>query len=584
MIDRQAFGEETMTSRSKAWLAVGLVLVVLGLGLAAIVFGTLYATRHVPGNTVLAIDISGPIPEMTPDSPFGDIFGPRLVSRQDLRDGLVQAASDARVQKVVVKVGDLEAGFATIQEIHTLLEKVRKAGKETYAYLDTAGEFSPGNAQYYLASACKKVVLNPLGDVNLTGLAIRSPFIRGTLDKLEIEPDFPGIGDYKTARFFYTQKEFTPAHKEMMQWLLDSLTRQIGAGIAAGRGMDPKQVRLLMQGGPYLGPDALRVKLVDELNDWESFLEENTTRPDGKLERVSLRKYLRAGRPDQSGTEVAVVVAEGTILRGESGYSPMPLFGGDVMGSDTIAHAFQQVRDSGAKAVIFRINSPGGSAVASEIIRAEMVRTAKKMPVVVSMGDVAASGGYWITCGAKRIVADPGTITASIGVFGGHLAMARFWEDKLGITWGKLDGAPNSAIFGSLDPWTPEQKAVVQKFLDRIYDRFLHNVSASRNMPREAVDAIGRGRVFTGEQAKERGLVDALGGFDAALAVARELAGLKPDARVELTFYPKARSIWQRLLERNDDAEARMQAMVREVLAGRAVTPGPVWLAPIQVQ
>jgi protease-4 len=348
--------------------------------------------------------------------------------------------------------------------------------------------------------------------------------------------------------------------------------------------MDAKQVEGLVKGGPYIGPDALRAKLVDELNDWQAFLEENTTHPGKSLERISLRKYLRAGRPDRSGTEIAVVVAEGTILRGESGYSPVPVFGGDVMGADTIARAFQQVRDSGAKAVIFRINSPGGSAVASEIIRAEMVRTAKKIPVVISMGDVAASGGYWITCGAKRIVADPGSITASIGVFGGHLAMSRFWEDKLGITWGKLDAAPNAAIYGSLDPWTPEQRVVMQKFLDRIYDQFLKNVSASRNMPREAVDAIGRGRVFTGEQAKERGLVDTLGGFDAALAAARELAGLKPDAQVELTFYPQARSIWQRLMERSDDADARMQAMVREVLSGRAVTPGPVWLAPIQVQ
>jgi protease-4 len=565
-------------------MAVGVVLVVLVLGLLGIVLGTRYATRHVPGNTLLLVEISGPIPEMTADSPFGDIFGPRPLSRQDLRDGLVQAASDPRVQKVVVKVGDLQAGFATLQEIHGLLQKVRKAGKETYAYLDTAGEFSPGNAQYLLASACKKVVLNPLGDINLTGLAVRSPFIRGTLDKLEIEPDFPGIGDYKTARFLYTQKEFTPAHKEMMTWLVDSITRQMIDGIASGRGMDAKQVEGLVKGGPYIGPDALRAKLVDELNDWQTFLEENTTHPDKGLERISLRKYLRAGRPDRNGTEIAVVVAEGTILRGESGYSPVPVFGGDVMGADTIARAFQQVRDSGAKAVIFRINSPGGSAVASEIIRAEMVRTAKKIPVVVSMGDVAASGGYWITCGAKRIVADPGSITASIGVFGGHLAMSRFWEDKLGITWGKLDAAPNAAIYGSLDPWTPEQKVTVQKFLDRIYDRFLTNVSASRNMPREAVDTIGRGRVFTGEQAKDRGLVDALGGFDEALAAARELAGLKPDARVELTFYPQARTIWQRLMDRNDDAEARMQAMVREVLAGRAVAPGPVWLAPILVQ
>jgi protease-4 len=584
MIGQQERWEEAMTSRSKAWVAVGAVLVALGLGLLAIILGTRYATRHVPGNTLLAIDISGPIPEITTDTPFGDLFGPTPLSRQDIRDGLVQAASDPRVRAVRVKVGDFATGFATIEEIHGLLEKVGKAGKATYAYMDTAGEFAPGNRQYFLASACKKVVLNPLGDVNLIGVAARSPFIRGTLDKLEIEPDFPGIGDYKTARFFYTQKDFTPAHKEMMQWVFGSITRQVIDGIARGRGMDPKQVERLLQGGPYVGPDALKNRLVDELADWETFVDECGTQGGKKLDEVPLRKYLKAGRPDRSGTEIAVVVAEGTILRGESGYSPVPLFGGDVMGSETIARAFRQVRDSDAKAVIFRINSPGGSAVASEIIRAEMVRTAKKIPVVVSMGDVAASGGYWITCGAKRIVADPGSITASIGVYVAHLAMSRFWEDKLGITWGRIDLAPNAAIYGDLERWTPEQKVVMQNFLDRIYGAFLERVSASRNMPREKVDAIGRGRVFTGEQAKERGLVDTLGGFDEALAAARELAGLKSDAPVELTFYPRVRSIWQRLMDRNDDAEARMQAMVREVLAGRAVTPGPVWLAPIQVQ
>jgi protease-4 len=584
MIGWQELWEETMTSRSKAWVAVGAVLVVLALGLAAIILGARYATRHVPGNTLLAIDISGPIPEVTPDSPFGDLFGPTPLSRQDLRDGLVQAASDARVRAVRVKVGDFATGFATIEEVHGLLGNVGKAGKATYAYMDTAGEFAPGNRQYLLASACKKVVLNPLGDVNLIGVAARSPFIRGTLDKLEIEPDFPGIGDYKTARFLYTQKDFTPAHKEMMTWLLRSVSNQVVERIAAGRGMAPRQVEQFVQGGPYLGPDALKARLVDELADWETFVDECGTQGGKKLDEISLRRYLKAGRPDRSGTEIAVVVAEGTILRGESGYSPVPVLGGDVMGSETIARAFRQVRDSGAKAVIFRINSPGGSAVASEIIRAEMVRTAKKIPVVVSMGDVAASGGYWITCGAKRIVADPGTITASIGVLTGHLAMSRFWEDKLGITWGRVDLAPNAAIYGDLERWTPEQKVVVQNFLDRIYGAFLERVSASRNMPRERVDAIGRGRVFTGEQAKERGLVDTLGGFDEALTATRELAGLTPDAPVELTFYPQARSIWQRLMDRNDDAEARTQAMLREVLAGRAVTPGPVWLAPIQVQ
>jgi protease-4 len=584
MIGQQERWEEAMTSRSKAWVAVGAVLVALGLGLLAIILGTRYATRHVPGNTLLAIDISGPIPEITTDTPFGDLFGPTPLSRQDIRDGLVQAASDPRVRAVRVKVGDFATGFATIEEIHGLLEKVGKAGKATYAYMDTAGEFAPGNRQYFLASACKKVVLNPLGDVNLIGLSFRIPFIRGTFDKLEIQPDFPGIGDYKSARFFYTQKEFTPAHKEMMQWLLSSLSSQMIAGIARGRGMDPKQVEGLVQGGPYLGPDALKARLVDGLADWETFIEEHNSDGGHKLDEVSLRRYLKAGRPDRSGTEIAVVTAVGGIMRGESGYSPVPVFGGDIMGSDTIARAFRDVRESTAKAVVFRINSGGGSAVASEIIRAEMVKTAKKIPVVVSMGDVAGSGGYWITCGAKRVLADPGTITASIGVLTGHLAMSRFWEDKLGITWGRLDSAPNAAIFGELEPWTPEQQKVVQSFLDRIYADFLQRVSASRNMTREQVDAIGRGRVFTGEQAKERGLVDALGGFDEALAEAKKLAGLKSDAPVELTFYPRARSIWQRLMDRNDDAEARMLAMLREALSGRIVTPGPVWLAPITIQ
>jgi protease-4 len=572
-----------MTSRSKAWLAVGGVLAVLVVGLLGITLGTRYATRHVPGNSLLTIEISGAIPEISSDSPFDEIFGQRVLSRQDLRDALVRAASDPRVRAVRVKVDDVATGFATIQEIRELLEKVAKAGKATYAYMDTAGEFAPGNAQYLLASACKRVVLNPLGDVNLVGVAVRSPFIRGTLDKLEIEPDFPGIGDYKSARFLFTQKGFTPAHKEMMEWLLGSLSSQMVSGVAASRGFDRKHAELLVLGGPYLGPEALKVKLVDELADWETFVDECETLDGRTLDEISLRRYLRAGRPDRSGTRIAVVVAVGDIARGESGYSPVPVFGGDIMGSETIARAWREVRASDAKAVVFRIDSPGGSAIGSEIIRAEMVKTASKIPVVVSMGDVAGSGGYWITCGAKRIVADPASITASIGVLTGHLAMSRFWDDKLGVTWGRLDGAPNAGIYGDLDPWTPDQEKVVQGFLDRIYDAFLERVSASRHMTREQVDAIGRGRVFTGEQAKEKGLVDALGGFDDALAAAKELAGLKPGAAVELTFYPQRRSLWQRLMER-EDARARVQATMRGLLAGRAVIPGPVWLPPIQVQ
>jgi protease-4 len=572
-----------MTTRTKALVAVGGVVAILVIGVLAVVIGANYATRHVPGDSILTIEIAGSIPELSSGSPFGDLFDNPTLSRRDLRDALVQAVSDPRIRAVRVKVQEFSAGFATIEELRGLLEKVGKAGKATSAYLETAGEGAPGNAQYFLATGCKRVVLGPMGDINITGLASRTPFIRGTLDKLGIVPEFPGIGAYKSARFFYTDKDFTPAAREMTTWLLDSLSRQVAAGIAAGRGFTPAEAAGLIQRGPFLGPDALKEKLVDQIADWETFVEESSTLNGRKLDEVSIRRYLKADRPNTSGTPIAVLVADGEILRGESGYSPMPVFGGDIMGSDAIARAWRQVRDSGAKAVVFRINSPGGSVVASEIIRAEMAKTAAKIPVVVSMGDVAASGGYWIACGANRIVADPGTITASIGVFAGHLDMTKFWDDKLGVTWGRIDAAPNAGFYSSVDPWTPEQRKVVQGSLDRIYDAFLRRVSAARKMTPEQVDAIGRGRVFTGAQAKEKGLVDQLGTFDDAVVVAKQLAGLKPDAAVELTYYPRTKPLWQRILEK-DDAGARLETMVREAIAGKIAAPGPVWLPPIQIQ
>ncbi|MGE5235835.1 MAG: S49 family peptidase [Acidobacteriota bacterium] len=572
-----------MTSRGKAWMAVVAVVGVLAMGIAATVLVFRTVAERVPGNSLLTIDVAGPIAERSPDSPLAGVFGGRALSLEDLRAGLLRAAADSRVRGVRLRISDFTAGFATIQEIRSLVGRVNDAGKTTSAYLETAGEFAPGNMQYLLASACKRVVVSPLGDVNLTGLAITTPFIRGTLDKLGIEPDFPGIGDYKTARFFYTERGFTPADREMMTWLLDSFKAQFIEGIAASRHMEIDRARQLFLGGPYLGPEAVTNQLIDELADWETFVEESRREGKSNLEEVSLRQYLRSGRPDESGTPIAVVIAEGTIVRGDSGYSPLPLFGGDMMGSSTLARAWRDVRDSGAKAVIFRVNSPGGSPVASEVIRAEMARTAKKIPVVVSMSDVAASGGYWITCGAQRVVADPGTITASIGVFGGHFAMSHFWEDKLGVTWGRVEGAPNADIFGTLDPWTPSQKATVGKFLDRIYGAFLDRVASSRHMTREQVDAVGRGRVFTGEQAKERGLVDELGGFDSALAAARRLAGLAPDAPVELRYYPRTRSFWQRALERAEDSRA-LAGIVRALGAPTEVVTGPVWVPPIIVR
>jgi protease-4 len=199
------------------------------------------------------------------------------------------------------------------------------------------------------------------------------------------------------------------------------------------------------------------------------------------------------------------------------------------------------------------------------------------------MGDVAASGGYWITCGANRIVAAPGTITASIGVYSGHFAMERFWNEKLGVSWGRIDQDENATLYGGLEPWTANQRATIQRSIDRIYSQFLDRVTAARKLPRDKVDAMARGRVFTGEQAKERGLVDVLGGFDTALAEARKLAKLSKDAPVELVFYPRARPWWQRILQR-DDVNARLAATLKALAEGRIQTPGPVWMPPLQIE
>ncbi len=295
--------------------------------------------------------------------------------------------------------------------------------------MDTAGEFAPGNSVYYLASACDEISLHPGGDVNLIGFSVRSPFIRGTFDKLGIRPEFPGRGDYKTARFMYTERDFTPEAREMTDWLVGSLFDQLVEGVAQGRGLAPDEVRNLIDRGPFLGEETQEAGLVDHREDWTTFTGRIEDKA-GSAKVVGLNQYL-AGRGSSSrGTKIAVVTGVGGIMRGESRRQFNPLFGmSDVMGAETIASAFRAIRkDNEIKAVVFRVDSPGGSALASEIIREEMARTAEKIPVVVSMGNVAGSGGYWVTCGAQTIVAEPGTITGSIGVLTGHLNMESFLQ------------------------------------------------------------------------------------------------------------------------------------------------------------
>ncbi len=572
-----------MASRRGAAVAAVVVIGVLVAGVALTVGGATLLLRHLPRRAVLVVEVAGSLADPGPGTPVAELFSPRRTTRLGLLEGLARAASDPRIRAVRLRVGDVAAGFATVQEIHALLQRIAAAGKDTAAYLDTVGEFAPGNREYLLASGCRRIVVGPLATVNLTGLSARVPFLRGTLDKLGIQPEFPGIGEFKTARFFYTEKDLTPEDREMTGWLLASLRGQLVEQIAASRGLEPARVRELIAQAPLTAEAALAAGLVDQIADWRAFADDVPAGESERLAEVSLRRYLRAAAAVPGAPVVAVVSVRGAIVRGESGFSPLPVVGGELAGADTLAEAFRAVRESGAVAVVLRIDSPGGSPVAAEMIRAEMVRTAERIPVVVSMGDVAASGGYWIACGATRLLASPATLTGSIGVYAGHLAMARFWVEKLGVTWGRVEGDPNADIFGNLDPWTPPQRATVERLLQRVYDSFVERVAAARRMSREAVEAVGRGRVFTGAQAVEHGLVDKLGGFQEALAAAKELAGLGRDEPVQLAFYPRYPTVWERVLERLlEDAEA--ETFLSALTAGRLTPPGVAWMPPVGIE
>lgn len=569
------------------FLGAGCLLVVLGLIIAMLAVVGMREPA-LGGRAVLAVRLDRSVVERVPEDPLAEFAGEQPIGLRELRRALTHAAADDRIVGVRLRVDRYSGGIGVAQEIRDLLAEIRTAGKWTAAYLETAGEFTAGNLDYLIAASCDDVSLNPMGDVNLIGISFRFPFLRGSLDKLGIRAEYPGRGDYKDARFMYTNRDFTPAQREMMEWLGGSLTEELVEDIAASRGMEPDQVRHLLDRGPYLGEEAVISGLVDRVEYWREFVSRVDRESDG-AETVFLREYLRRGVGASSGPKIAVVTASGTILRGENARSVNPLMGGEIMGSETIARAFRNARTTrGVKAVVFRVESPGGTPLASEIIRQEMALTAEQIPVVVSMINTGASGGYWIACGAHRIVANRGALVGSIGVAAGHFNMDPFWADTLGVTFGRIDFGANANLYSTLEDWSDPQRLVIDRILDRTYERFVGLVADARDMTPEQVDSLGQGRVYTGAQAKAKGLIDEVGGFDVALAEARELAGIAPDIDIELVDFPKIRPWWKQFLSRRSAEEAAVRDAVGAIeqawSTGSLATPGTVWMPPVYIQ
>ncbi|MGC8793660.1 MAG: signal peptide peptidase SppA, partial [Bryobacteraceae bacterium] len=495
------------------------------------------------------------LPEYVPDDPLARaLFGERLTMR-DVLDALARAADDGRVAGLIARVGAAPLGMAQVQELRDAVRRFREKKKFALAFAETLGEFGPGGNAYYLATAFDEIWLQPSGDVGLTGVLAEAFFLRGTLDKLGITPRLDHRYEYKNAMNIFTERKFTPAHKEATERVVKSFASQMVRGIAEGRGMSEHQVRALIDRGPLLGPEALEAKLVDGLAYREQVYDKVKERAGRGAKVLSLAEYLqRAGRPHTKGKTIALIYGVGGVQRGKSGFDPV--FGEIVMGSDTVAAAFRAAaRDKDVKAILFRIDSPGGSYVASDTIWQETVRARKAgKPVIVSMGDVAGSGGYFVAMAADKIVAQPGTITGSIGVLGGKMLTTGFWN-KLGITWDEVHEGANATFWSGTSDYTPAQWARFQAWLDRIYDDFTNKVAEGRRLPKQRVLEIAKGRIWTGEDAKALGLVDELGGFETALRLAKQAAGIPEKEEVRLKLFPPKKSLLEVIVERIQGAE-----------------------------
>jgi protease-4 len=531
-----------MAARRGVWIVI--VLIVFAISISALgmllLFSAVGREPQVSSNSTLVLRIGGNLNEMDPGGVLGPFFeGPPTV--RSIVEMLRKAKSDKRITSVILKPSGSGALWGKVQEVRDAVLDFRRSGKPIVAYLEYGGE-----QEFYLATACDKVFLMPAATLDLTGMASYELFLRGTLDKIGAYPDALHIGEYKTYSNTFTQHSFTAAHREMAESLNTDLFEQLVRGIADGRKKSEADVKVLIDHGPFLPEDALRAGLIDDLA-YEDQLDDKVKLASGKIHYVDMNDYRQVsagGLGLNRGPKIAVIYASGLIASGKSSYDTT---GGQVVGAETLIEYLRKARaDNSVKAIVLRVDSPGGSAIASDVIWREVVLTKNLKPLVASMSDVAASGGYYIAMPAHAIVAEPSTLTGSIGV-----VLTKFVIDgtlkKLGMNMEGVSQGKYADLYSPVRPFSPEERARMAENMQATYDTFVEKAAQGRNTTPERIDAIGQGRVWTGRQAKEIGLVDELGGLDRAVALAKQRAKIAQDTEVDLVIYPPKKSIYDLL-------------------------------------
>ena len=528
---------------------IGMAVMVSVAGIVFLYFA-LSRGPSVPERSILVLRPGGELNEILPDDVVGQFLGRDSSTVRGFVRSLQMAKRDPRIRTVLLMPSTLESPFwGKVQELRDAIIDFRQSGKKVIAFLEYGGD-----REYYLATAADRVFLLPTSPLDLVGVASYEVFLRGAFDTVGAYPDFIHIGEYKTAVNQLTEKGFTPAHREMSESLNHDMYDQLVRGIAMARKKTESEVRRLIDQGPFSPGDALRAGLVDDL----AYLDQLDDRvpemrpSSGDSSRVEGADYQRIS-PRSVGirprSKIAVLYAVGVIASGKSSFDPV---NGGVVGSDTLVEQIRQVRaDDSVKAIVLRIDSPGGSSVASDVIWRELMITRDEKPsrpLITSMSDLAASGGYYIAVPGQVIVAQPATLTGSIGVYSGKFVIDGTLA-KVGVNTATIKSGANADINSPFSRFTPGQQAKLLDYMQGFYDSFVKKVADGRHTTPERINAVAQGRVWTGEQARQNGLVDVLGGLDTAVAIAKQRAKIPADEDVELVAYPPRRSFYEALTE-----------------------------------
>jgi protease IV len=553
-------------------LACGLILVVLVFAIAR--FAGSFANRAVSiaDGSTLVLDLEGDVPERLPaEIPIPVLQNQTPLSVAQVWDTFRRAAADARVRGILFEPRGLNIGWGKMEEIHDEILEFKKSGKPIITYLH-----SPGAREYYLASATDKILISPEDSLDLKGLRAESMYFKDTLDKVGVKADVVHAGKYKDAGDVLTQTSMSPETREVLNAILDQYYGDLIATIAQGRKKQPDAVRALLDDGPFLARDAAADGLIDALGYEDQAEAEMQTRlKQTELKKISSKAYLKAPLSSGgAGRRIALVVGDGTITRGSGNETADD----ESFTATGFIKLLKQVEnDSSIQGVILRINSPGGDAVASDEMLHEAKNLSKKKPVVISMSDEAASGGYYVAVTGDPIVAYPNTLTGSIGVIFARFNLHGLY-DKLGLSDQILSRGRYANIDSPYTPLSDDERQKITGQIDAFYRAFVGNVADGRKKPFDQIEPLAQGRVWLGAQAKQNGLVDQLGGLDRAIEVLKQQAHMSPSERVTLVPYPGQRSVFDLLFRSRADASAGVAMRRVEMEMGKMFGPLP-WQA-----